>query len=369
MDVQIHDAAAAILGQASTAGPASTAGDARQYVIAQVPVQFPFAAYGSQVSLMAAGIRALSKGQNALLESPTGSGKSLALLCCCLGWQVYLFGILSPPCLPPTTRPLPPSSIHAAHTCTYIYASSLFINPTASQRYEQARLRSQFRLQQEADAARREMDDALAAAAAAAAVRQAADTAAGEAGGDGFPAASSRKRKLKPKSGSHYTKRNNSEGSGDNSTARRTSHAAEAMPPEHSDSEDDFQQPTPRRRTPPVDRRHAYHDGSPSQQVLETQQGAEGQTIGRSIPISTPADTKAAVPKLRTGPKPAASKPPRKTPKAPTAPKIFFGTRTHRQISQIVAELRRTAYADSQMTILSSREVSWCCGQGQTHRQ
>ncbi|KAK3852627.1 hypothetical protein Pcinc_040794, partial [Petrolisthes cinctipes] len=27
-------------------------------------------------------------------------------------------------------------------------------------------------------------------------------------------------------------------------------------------------------------------------------------------------------------------------------PKIFFGTRTHKQIAQIVKELRRTAYKD-----------------------
>ena len=32
-------------------------------------------------------IQALSKGENALLESPTGSGKSLALLCSTLAWQ------------------------------------------------------------------------------------------------------------------------------------------------------------------------------------------------------------------------------------------------------------------------------------------
>ncbi|XP_065827225.1 Fanconi anemia group J protein-like isoform X2 [Oscarella lobularis] len=37
-------------------------------------------------------------------------------------------------------------------------------------------------------------------------------------------------------------------------------------------------------------------------------------------------------------------------------PKIYFGTRTHKQIAQIVRELRKTAYNDVKMCILGSRE-------------
>ncbi|XP_017875353.1 Fanconi anemia group J protein homolog isoform X2 [Ceratina calcarata] len=39
-------------------------------------------------------------------------------------------------------------------------------------------------------------------------------------------------------------------------------------------------------------------------------------------------------------------------------PKIFYGTRTHRQISQVVKELKRTVYKNKKMVILSSREQS-----------
>ncbi|NXI18783.1 FANCJ protein, partial [Irena cyanogastra] len=39
-------------------------------------------------------------------------------------------------------------------------------------------------------------------------------------------------------------------------------------------------------------------------------------------------------------------------------PKIFFGTRTHKQITQISRELKRTAYSCVPMTILSSRDYT-----------
>ena len=45
-----------------------------------------------------------------------------------------------------------------------------------------------------------------------------------------------------------------------------------------------------------------------------------------------------------------------KTVKRKKVPKIYFGTRTHKQIAQIIRELKKTTYRDAKMTILASRE-------------
>jgi regulator of telomere elongation helicase 1 len=57
------------------------------YDISGVPVEFPYDAYECQLAYMGAVIKALSAGDNALLESPTGTGKTLCLLCAALGWR------------------------------------------------------------------------------------------------------------------------------------------------------------------------------------------------------------------------------------------------------------------------------------------
>ena len=48
-------------------------------------VYFPFKPYQCQVDFMTKVIKALNNGENALLESPTGTGKTLSLLCA-LAW-------------------------------------------------------------------------------------------------------------------------------------------------------------------------------------------------------------------------------------------------------------------------------------------
>ncbi len=59
------------------------------YPIGGVDVKFPHQPYGVQFSFMGKVVVALEKQQNALLESPTGSGKTLSLLCSSLAWQAH----------------------------------------------------------------------------------------------------------------------------------------------------------------------------------------------------------------------------------------------------------------------------------------
>ncbi|KAM9318620.1 Fanconi anemia group J protein [Pholidichthys leucotaenia] len=65
-----------------------------EYTIGGVKIHFPCKAYPSQLAMMNSIIRGLNTGSHCLLESPTGSGKSLALLCSALGWQQAQFAKL-----------------------------------------------------------------------------------------------------------------------------------------------------------------------------------------------------------------------------------------------------------------------------------
>lgn len=77
----------------SSAPPAPRArADGGVFQVGGVPVEFPYKPYGTQLAFMGRVIatldRARRQGQShALLESPTGTGKSLSLLCSALAWQ------------------------------------------------------------------------------------------------------------------------------------------------------------------------------------------------------------------------------------------------------------------------------------------
>ncbi|KAF1744383.1 hypothetical protein MXB_594 [Myxobolus squamalis] len=55
--------------------------------ICSYEISFPYEPYKCQVDYMDKVIRTLSIGANSVLESPTGTGKTLCLLCAALGWQ------------------------------------------------------------------------------------------------------------------------------------------------------------------------------------------------------------------------------------------------------------------------------------------
>ncbi|KAA3478611.1 Regulator of telomere elongation helicase 1 [Gossypium australe] len=62
------------------------------YKLRGIDVDFPFEAYDCQLVYMEKVIEALQKRSNALLESPTGTGKTLCLLCATLAWRKSLGG-------------------------------------------------------------------------------------------------------------------------------------------------------------------------------------------------------------------------------------------------------------------------------------
>ena len=74
--------------------------------ISGINVSFPHAPYPCQIEFMEKTIKALLNSTNALLESPTGTGKTLCLLCSTLAWQIKYDNQASK-----TNNPIAPPSI------------------------------------------------------------------------------------------------------------------------------------------------------------------------------------------------------------------------------------------------------------------
>ena len=58
--------------------------------LSNINVDFPKDPYQCQIDYMSKVITALEHGTNALLESPTGTGKTLCLICSTLAWQNHI---------------------------------------------------------------------------------------------------------------------------------------------------------------------------------------------------------------------------------------------------------------------------------------
>lgn len=277
---------------------------------------FPCKAYPSQLAMMNAIVRGLNYKQHCLLESPTGSGKSLALLCSALAWQQSLYG--KPPndpgfgkeCKKPETFDQCRCKCHSSPTPTpdlrEIHPGSSSSCPSQSPFSRNYTFPS-------------------------------ADDASG----------------TKPTLASKlFAKKQSREGQGD----------------------DDFQMD--RKRIRPLDTEQEgrkrrcldkgiqfIDDDNDCVSDIAAQPPSEFSFHFQSEPL-TPYTPKMSVSpcticvcaRTKGNAKDAdrAKKP--ENGARPHVPKIFFGTRTHKQLTQITKELRRTAYSGVRMTILSSRE-------------
>ena len=81
-----------VKGKMSSATNPSSKNPKNVYHIGGLQVEFPYQPYGSQFAFMGRVISTLDRAHreghcHALLESPTGTGKSLSLLCSSLAWQ------------------------------------------------------------------------------------------------------------------------------------------------------------------------------------------------------------------------------------------------------------------------------------------
>ena len=57
--------------------------------IDSIEIKFPYKPYPAQLAYMSEVISALNGKSNAILESPTGTGKTLCLLCATLAWLAF----------------------------------------------------------------------------------------------------------------------------------------------------------------------------------------------------------------------------------------------------------------------------------------
>ncbi|XP_016059147.1 PREDICTED: Fanconi anemia group J protein isoform X2 [Miniopterus natalensis] len=273
-----------------------------EYTIGGVKINFPCKAYPSQLAMMNSIVRGLNSKQHCLLESPTGSGKSLALLCSALAWQQSLSG-----------KPVDESLSKKAEVslCCCTCHSKNFTNddmnqgtsrhfsspstPPPSERNgtslcqdspEKTTLAAKLSAKKQASVNRDENDD--------------------------FQVEKKRIRSL------------------ETTQQIRKRHCFEKEL-HHLDAKDASGKTT--KLNSPLRKRNSF-----------SSQNLSGHCSRCSCPTKegNSKDSSNAIKKDPGG--------------KSKIPKIYFGTRTHKQIAQITRELRRTAYSGVPMTILSSRD-------------
>uniref|UniRef100_A0A8C7UFV2 DNA 5'-3' helicase n=1 Tax=Oncorhynchus mykiss TaxID=8022 RepID=A0A8C7UFV2_ONCMY len=249
-----------------------------EYTIGGVKIQFPCKAYPSQLAMMNSIVRGLNHGQHCLLESPTGSGKSLALLCSALAWQQAQYG--------KGAEWIEKRNLYCSvsHTPNPLAQLSLYI----------------FKFNTNVDT---------------------------------FVSVCSvppPPEEYKPKS--------------------LASHLSDKLQTSLTSEDDDFQPDRKRIRTP------AMEELSLSCSFIFFLPPSLPSCVHQSPMVSCSLCPCASSKGGQNGAVGESSKEKDKEGKKKQVPKIFFGTRTHKQITQVAHEMKRTLYSSAPMTILSSRD-------------
>ncbi|XP_056412675.1 Fanconi anemia group J protein [Hyla sarda] len=281
-----------------------------EYTIGGVKILFPCRAYPSQLAMMNSIMRGLNCRQHCLLESPTGSGKSLALLCSALAWQQSQYGKPvdegahekewkkeeSSHCTCPCHSKKPHTSVASASTSSdKAGSSSSNLSSTVNESFSsQSTLASKLAAKKQASFS---TDD------------------------DDFQ----KERKRSRTSPDELQTRK-----------KRCFDKGVQFEDDSNDGNNSMGPSCCKQRQPD----DPYFDGSA---LLSTKQHSEPCNLCFCGYDKNQEKSDQNGKKKESGPR-------------QKVPKIYFGTRTHKQIAQITRELRRTAYSSVRMTILSSRD-------------
>ncbi|XP_050784724.1 Fanconi anemia group J protein isoform X2 [Gopherus flavomarginatus] len=283
-----------------------------EYTIGGVKIIFPCKAYPSQLAMMNAIVKGLNSRQHCLLESPTGSGKSLALLCSVLSWQQSLHekSLDEFSCEKECKKPETSLSCHCrCHSQAVTNDTIADMNQGASCSFTNCK------------------------------------------------AATSIKSETPSTDKVHNAK-----------VTLSSKLSAKKWASLHGDENDDFQVDRKRIRLleteQQIRKRHCFAKGVQFVDALEVyQQRRNGELIVHSekiasfSPKTSPGPcTQCSCSSAKENGKNVSNAKRKENGGKPHIPKIFFGTRTHKQIAQITRELQRTVYSSVRMTILSSRD-------------
>ncbi len=285
----------------------------RNLYIAGVSVSFPCQPYPAQLNIMSKLISAARRGEHSLIESPTGTGKTLALLCSSLAFQKFEEGRLQ--------------ALFAKQMDNYMKLldtlnqkkEARVAGPSVSQKKAPHRRARVAKTRPPGGGNDRGEDD----------------------GDDDFRPAASNTRKRKRRI------RRRRKG------PTRGPDCKEDMPMGPSTSEPQANRIVPRglkrKEGMPLD------PSTPKHQTLEPRDLNCGEATP-SISHPSPPSLQPQLSMVFSTPSLSENVP---QPTLEEAPKIYFCTRTHSQIQQVISELKKTTYSEGlRMTTLSSRQIA-----------